>query len=115
MIPAAHPGSLGAQRRPPTMTSDPLGSFTTAERNSSCWSRNRFSLPESGPEPRSGPPSITTLVGSPPVWESMTRTFLAVFGILNQRRFCDAVGEYAAFYGAKDHIVKTVALDGVDI
>src|SRR5215469_17494363 len=31
------------------------------------------------PEPRSGPPAMTTRVGSPSVWESMTRTVSVMF------------------------------------
>src|SRR5436190_7022546 len=56
----------------PTITSDPRGSFTIADRNRSCSSRNRFRRSEIGPLPRSGPPLITTRVGSPAVCESMT-------------------------------------------
>ncbi len=49
------------------MTSDPRGSLTTAERNVSCWSRKTASRSAIVPEPSSGPPAITTRVGSPPV------------------------------------------------
>src|ERR1017187_395753 len=56
------------------LTSDPLGSFTTAERKSSCFWRNRSSLEARASLPRSGPPLTTTRVGSPPVWESITCT-----------------------------------------
>src|SRR5581483_8982302 len=74
MTPAAQLESQGSHSRPPTTTSDPRGSFTIAERNSSYALRNRASRSVSDPLPRSGPPATTSRVGSPPVWESTTRT-----------------------------------------
>ncbi len=64
------------------VTSEPLGSLTTADRKRSCWLRKRSSLSDNGPSPRSGPPLTTTCVGSPPVWESMTRTLWHSFRII---------------------------------
>src|SRR6516225_6933753 len=75
MTPAAQAGSTGSQSNPPTITSDPRGSLTTAERKSSYSLRNRSSLWARGPFPSSGPPLTTNRVGSPPVCESITRTF----------------------------------------
>src|SRR5690242_12245004 len=74
MTPAAQLESQGSHSRPPTTTSDPRGSFTIAERNSSYALRNRASRSVSDPRPRSGPPATTSRVGSPPVCESTTRT-----------------------------------------
>src|ERR1700758_314797 len=74
MTPAAHVRSTGSQSNAPTTTSDPLGSFTTAERKLSWYSRNRSSLSARAPLPSSGPPLTTSRVGSPPVWESITLT-----------------------------------------
>src|SRR5215472_2870043 len=75
MTPAAHSGFSGWQSSPPTTTSDPRGSFTTADLKVSCSRQNRSSLPANSPFPKSGPPLITRRVGSPPVWESITLTF----------------------------------------
>src|SRR6185436_17763552 len=72
MTPAAASGSEGSHSSAPTMTSDPRGSFTTAERNSSCRDRKQARRSAMLPAPRSGPPAITTRVGSPPVCESIT-------------------------------------------
>ncbi len=55
------------------MTSEPRGSFTTADRNPSCRSRKTARRSAIEPLPRAGPPSITTRVGSPPVCVSITR------------------------------------------
>src|SRR5262252_4563379 len=74
MTPATHSEFRGLQRSPPTTTSDPLGSFTTADRNLSCSWRKRSSLPARSAFPNSGPPLMTRRVGSPPVWESITLT-----------------------------------------
>src|SRR6266498_2820337 len=74
MTPAAQLGSDGSHKRAPTTTSEPRGSFTTAERNWSYWSRKRANRSVNGPRPRSGPPLTTSRVGSPPVCESTTRT-----------------------------------------
>src|SRR5580704_4012244 len=74
MTPAAHDGSVGSHNKAPTITSDPRGSFTSADRHASCSPRNFASRSLSGPDPKSGPPLITTRVGSPPVCESTTCT-----------------------------------------
>src|SRR5437899_1420335 len=72
MTPAAHERSAGFRSSAPTSTSEPRGSFTTAERNGSYSRRKRSSRSGVLPAPRSGPPPMTTRVGSPPVWESIT-------------------------------------------
>ena len=72
MTPAVFAESCGAHSSAPTSTSEPRGSFTTHERNVSNWSRNAAARSASGPWPRSGPPAMTTRVGSPPVCESIT-------------------------------------------
>src|SRR5215467_251592 len=74
MTPAAHSGFSGLHSSPPTTTSDPRGSFTTADLKVSCSARKRSNLPAKSPFPKSGPPLITRRVGSPPVWESITLT-----------------------------------------
>ena len=73
MTPAAQRGSDGSQSSAPTITSEPRGSLTTAERKRSYSVRKRSRRSASVPSPRSGPPSTTSRVGSPPVCESMTR------------------------------------------
>src|SRR5947208_13423260 len=78
MTPAAHDLSLGSQSNPPTNPSEPRGSLTTAERKRSCCSRKTFICSATVPPPRSGPPPMTTRVGSPPVWESMIWTFFVL-------------------------------------
>src|SRR5206468_8367454 len=78
MTPAAHDLSTGSTSSAPTSTSDPRGSFTTAERNESCRSRKVLSRSATLPPPRSGPPAMITRVGSPPVWESMIWSFFMV-------------------------------------
>src|SRR5262245_9123364 len=83
MTPAAHVESVGSQSNAPTTTSDPLGSLTTDERKESCSVRNCSSLSASGPRPRSGPPSTTRRVGSPPVWESITFTLRIMYGLID--------------------------------
>src|SRR5438067_527202 len=72
MTPATHAGSAGSHSNAPTSTSEPRGSLTTAERNSSKSARKRDRRSLKLPRPRSGPPATTTRVGSPAVWESMT-------------------------------------------
>src|SRR5438093_5483173 len=72
MTPATQDRSAGSRSNAPTSTSDPRGSLTIAERKRSCCSRNRFRRSDSGPPPSSGPPLMTTRVGSPAVWESIT-------------------------------------------
>src|SRR5947207_1682858 len=72
MTPMSQPGSDGLQSNAPTITSEPLGSFTIAARQRSCLSRKMVSRCARVPLPRSGPPSRTSRVGSPPVWESRT-------------------------------------------
>ena len=52
----------------PTSTSEPRGSFTTAERKASCWVRNDSSFSAVVRPFNSGPPATTMRVGSPPVW-----------------------------------------------
>jgi len=54
MTPAAHFGSAGSIRSAPTMTSDPRGSLTTAERKVSNFSRKTASRSATLPPPRSG-------------------------------------------------------------
>src|SRR5438094_6041464 len=78
MTPTPLLGPCGSLNSAPTTTSEPRGSFTTAERNQSYFDRNRCNLSASVPGPKSGAPEITSRVGSPPVWESMIRT-LCVF------------------------------------
>ena len=57
----------------PTITSEPRGSLTTAERKSSKSLAEAVAGARPASRcPRSGPPATTTRVGSPPVWESMT-------------------------------------------
>src|SRR5258708_4935444 len=73
MTPAVESFSTGSHNSAPTTTSDPRGSLTTAERT---WSKsflNFSNLSAIVPAPNSGPPSTITLVGSPPVCESITR------------------------------------------
>src|SRR3954451_320018 len=72
MTPAAQPGSAGSTSSAPTMTSDARGSFTHAERKRSNSRPKRSRRSARLPLPRSGSPSTTTRVGSPPVWESTT-------------------------------------------
>ena len=67
ITPAAHDGSTGWQSKAPTITSDPRGSFTTADRKLSWRSRKTAIRSAIVPSPSSGPPAITTRVGSPPV------------------------------------------------
>src|SRR5690349_20680070 len=86
MTPAAHSGSSGGQSSPPTTTSDPLGSFTTADRKVSCSRRKRFTLAAKSPLPKSGPPLITRRVGSPPVWESITLTLCHSLRVMGNLR-----------------------------
>src|SRR5580692_6650587 len=74
MTPAAQVGSRGSESSPPTMTSEPRGSLTIAERKLSCWVRKHSKRSTREPGPRSGPPLTISRVGSPPVWESITRT-----------------------------------------
>src|SRR5690606_3163849 len=64
-------GEAGGQSTAPTRTSDPRGSLTTLERKSSWLPRRRSSRCANDPPPRSGAPETMTLVGSPPVCESM--------------------------------------------
>src|SRR5579863_10610174 len=82
MTPAAQAGSRGSHNNAPTMTSEPRGSFTIADRKLSCSVRKRSSRWVRGPWPRSGPPLTTTRVGSPPVWESITRTLRILRSII---------------------------------
>src|ERR1044072_4907036 len=84
MTPVTHVSSTGGHNNAPTTASEPRGSFTTARRKSSCSSRKRSSLAESEPLPRSGAPSITTRVGSPPVCESIT--FMRRTGLLSHKK-----------------------------
>src|SRR6267378_2183889 len=83
MTPAAHVRSTGSHNRAPTITSDPRGSFTTADRKLSYWERKRSCRSAKGPVPRSGPPLTTNRVGSPPVWESMTRIRWPSFTVIH--------------------------------
>src|SRR5437868_7468132 len=72
MTPAAQPGSAGSTSSAPTITSDARGSLTHAERKRSNSQPKRSRRSARLPLPRSGSPSTTTRVGSPPVWESTT-------------------------------------------
>src|SRR5579872_3923017 len=74
MTPVTQARSAGCTNNAPTSTSEPRGSFTTALRKPSCCALKRSMRSATEPPPRSGPPSTTTRVGSPPVCESMTRT-----------------------------------------
>src|SRR6202795_2072645 len=74
ITPAAQLASSGSYSSAPTKTSDPLGSLTTPDRKRLYSVRKRSRRCATLPTPRSGPPSITTRVGSPAVWESTTRT-----------------------------------------
>jgi len=62
ITPAAQARSVGSVSSAPTRTSEPRGSFTTAERKSSKWVRKTRSLSATLP-PKSGPPLTTTRVG----------------------------------------------------
>src|SRR6202521_2973456 len=73
MSPAAQLGSAGSQSSAPTMASNPRGSSSAKARTWSNRSANRLRRSASGPFPSAGPPSTISLVGSPSVWESMTR------------------------------------------
>src|SRR5271163_838551 len=57
----------------PTIASWPWGSVTAKRRNRSNSRAKRSRLWAIGPSPSGGPPSTITRVGSPSVWESMTR------------------------------------------
>src|SRR5665213_1647699 len=81
MTAAIQAGSTGSTNNAPTMTSDPRGSFTMAERKRSCSSRKTLSRSATAPAPRFGPPDMTTRVGSPPVCESMIPILWTVEGI----------------------------------
>ncbi len=72
ITPHAAAGSDGSHRSAPTSTSEPRGSFTTADRTRSNRSRKTRARSATDPAPRSGPPATTTRVGSPAVWESIT-------------------------------------------
>src|SRR3990167_6736395 len=72
MTPAALAGSCGAQSSAPTTTSLPRGSSTVAARQASWRSASSARRSAMVPVPRSGKPSMTSRVGSPPVWESIT-------------------------------------------
>jgi hypothetical protein len=72
ITPVAQAASSGGTSKAPTMTSEPRGSLTIAQRSSSNSRRNLSRRAASEPDPRSGPPAMTTRVGSPPVCESMT-------------------------------------------
>src|ERR1043166_1563442 len=74
----SHDFSCGSTSKAPTITSEPRGSFTMAERNRSCCSRKIFSRSAIVPRPSSGPPLITIRVGSPPVLESMMLIFFTL-------------------------------------
>src|ERR1700721_3271838 len=73
MTPVVQSGFHGLKSRAPTRTSDPRGSRTTVERKSSCAEASRRRRCAAVPRPSLGPPEMTTRVGSPAVWESMTR------------------------------------------
>src|SRR5919206_3874770 len=72
MTPAAQPFSAGSTSSAPTITSDARGSFTHAERKRSNSRPKRSRRSARLSLPRSGMPSTTTRVGSPPVCESTT-------------------------------------------
>ena len=71
ITPAVFAGSCGVQSRAPTITSLPRGSSTVVARQVSCCCASRARRCAMLPVPRSGKPSTTSRVGSPPVWESM--------------------------------------------
>src|SRR5215468_4687302 len=70
MTPMSQLLSDGSQSSAPTIASEPRGSLTIAARQRSFLVRKTSSLCATVPPPRSGPPSRTSRVGSPPVWES---------------------------------------------
>src|SRR5579864_111509 len=78
------------------MTSDPRGSFTTADLKVSYRLRKHCSLSARPPSPRSGPPLTTNRVGSPPVWESITLTFRQSLFVMCVRTVC------------KDYLMDTI-------
>src|SRR5579864_3420756 len=78
------------------MTSDPRGSFTTADLKVSYRLRKHCSLSARPPSPRSGPPLTTNRVGSPPVWESITLTFRQALFVMCVRTVC------------KDYLMDTI-------
>jgi hypothetical protein len=86
ITPATQAGSDGGNKIAPTMTSDPRGSLTTAERKVSYRSRNTARRSAIVPTPSSGPPAVTTRVGSPPVWVSITEIRGFTFSFLRARR-----------------------------
>ena len=81
ITPATDLGSVGLQSKAPTIASNPLGSLNKAVLNQCAFSSNRSLSSAILPTPRSGPPSTTTLVGSPAVCESMTLILLTSLGI----------------------------------
>lgn len=59
------------------MASNPRGSLISAERSQSAWEERKLRASRAPAVGGSGAPPMTTLVGSPPVWESMTWIFKA--------------------------------------
>ena len=68
-------GSSGSQSNAPTAASEARGSKQSDVRSQSKFSRKRAKRSAKLPPPRSGAPETTSRVGSPAVWESMTRIF----------------------------------------
>src|SRR5688572_19594952 len=117
MTPVAQPASAAGTSIAPTTTSDPRGSFTTAERKRSCCSRKHLSCSATLPPPRSGPPPITVRVGSPPVCESMTKTRFIEHNSRSRSGNCNCAGLFPrpistrhprkrSRYGQHEHRIK---------
>lgn len=73
-------GAWGSVSMAPTMAGNPRGSSSDAVRIQSCFAFRMSRFSASVVWGRSGTPLVMTLVGSPPVWESMI--FRNVDGLL---------------------------------
>src|SRR5438552_18701492 len=105
MTAATQEESLGSTSNAPTITSEPRGSLTMAERKKSCCSRNKFSLSATLPPLNSGPPLTTMRVGSPPVCESTMETrFMTQRWVIDNGRLANADREGQGEAGGRYHV-----------
>src|ERR1700710_279858 len=113
MTAAAHAGSSGSHNNAPTITSEPRGSVTTPERQSSCFVRRFSRRSASVPPPRSGPPDVTRRVGSPPVWESMKcRIFMLTIVEIRTRPVLVPLSEFDADFGIDNVLLANLQAPG---